>query len=60
MRAHARSGDQIAVSTYLGKSGAFDQALLAFSRACADQNERDHQALVKAVNSGRVVAQTGL
>jgi len=60
VRAHARSGDQIAISTCLGKSCAFDHALLAFSRAYADQNERDYQALVKAVNSGRLVAQTGL
>jgi uncharacterized protein (DUF2252 family) len=59
-RAHARSGDRIAIATYLGKSDAFDQAILAFSRAYADQNERDYRALVKAVDSGRVVAQTGL
>ena len=59
-RAHARSGDRIAIAAYLGKGDAFDQALLAFSRAYADQNERDYQALVNAVDSGRVVARTGL
>jgi Uncharacterized protein conserved in bacteria (DUF2252) len=52
-RAQARSEDRIAIARYLGKSDAFDQALLAFSRAYADQNERDYQALVKAVDSGR-------
>jgi uncharacterized protein (DUF2252 family) len=59
-RAHARSGDGIAIATYLGKGDAFDKALLAFSRDYADQNDRDYQALVKAVDSGRVVAQTGV
>jgi uncharacterized protein (DUF2252 family) len=59
-RAHARSGDRIAVATYLGKTDTFDRALLAFSRDYADQNDRDYQALVKAVDSGRVVAKTGL
>jgi uncharacterized protein (DUF2252 family) len=59
-RAHARSGDRIAIATYLGKGDTFDQALLAFSRAYADQNERDYRALVKAVDSGWVVAETGL
>ena len=59
-RAHARSGDRSAIAAYLGKSDAFDRAFLAFSRACAEQNERDYQALVKAVGSGRVIAQTGM
>jgi hypothetical protein len=59
-RAHARSGDRIAIAIYLGKSDAFDRALLSFARAYAEQNERDYHALVKADESGRVVAQTGL
>jgi uncharacterized protein (DUF2252 family) len=59
-RAHARSGDRIAIASYLGNSDAFDRAIADFSSAYADQNERDYQALVEAVDSGRVVAQTGL
>lgn len=59
-RAHARSGDRIAIASYLGKSDVFDRAIADFSAAYADQNERDYQALVDAVDSGRVVAQTGL
>jgi uncharacterized protein (DUF2252 family) len=59
-RAHARSGDRIAIAAYLGSSTAFDRALLAFSRAYADQNERDYGQLAKAVASGRIAAETGL
>jgi len=59
-RAHARSGDRIAIAAYLGNGNAFDRAILDFSRAYADQNDRDYQALVNAVNSGRIAAQTGL
>jgi uncharacterized protein (DUF2252 family) len=59
-RAHARSGDQIAISSYLGGSDAFDRALADFSAAYADQNERDYEALVKAEKSGRITAQRGL
>jgi uncharacterized protein (DUF2252 family) len=58
-RAHARSGDRIAVAAYLGGGGTFDRAMLEFSKAYADQNERDYQALVAAVESGRIAAQTG-
>jgi hypothetical protein len=47
-RAHARSGDRIAIASYLGRNDAFDQALGRFAEAYADQNERDHQALVEA------------
>jgi uncharacterized protein (DUF2252 family) len=54
--AHARSGDRIAVSAYLGKGDAFDQALSVFAHAYADQNERDHEALREAVQSGRIAA----
>ncbi len=59
-RAHARSGDRIAISSYLGAGSGFDRAILRFSRAYADQNERDYRALVDAVKSGRITAQTGL
>jgi uncharacterized protein (DUF2252 family) len=57
-RAHARTGDRIAIASYLGQGGVFDQALVEFSEAYADQNERDYQALVQAVESGRVQAES--
>jgi uncharacterized protein (DUF2252 family) len=57
-RAHARSGDRIAIAAYLGQSAVFDQAIAEFAAAYADQNERDHQALAAAVASGRVTAST--
>jgi uncharacterized protein (DUF2252 family) len=53
---HARSGDSGAISGYLGKSDAFDQALAAFSVAYADQNEKDHAALKRAIRDGKVKA----
>jgi uncharacterized protein (DUF2252 family) len=59
-RAHARTGDRVALASYLGNGPAFDRALLEFSKAYADQNERDYQRLVDAVNSGEITAQTGL
>jgi uncharacterized protein (DUF2252 family) len=59
-RAHARSGDSIAIAAYLGKGAVFDQAIGEFSERCADQNERDHQALAEAVKTGRVTATTGI
>jgi thiamine monophosphate kinase len=59
-RAHARPGDRIAIASYLGNSDVFDRAIADFSSAYADQNERDYEALAQAVDSGRVVAQTGL
>jgi hypothetical protein len=59
-RAHARTGDRIAIAAYLGNGDAFDRAILEFSKAYADQNERDYQLLADAVKSGRIVAQTGL
>jgi uncharacterized protein (DUF2252 family) len=59
-RAHARSGDRIAIAAYLGKGPSFDHAIVEFSHAYAEQNERDYQALVAAVNSGKIVAETGL
>lgn len=57
-RAHARSGDAVMLGSYLGKGDAFPDALTEFSVDYANQNERDHQALVEAVRSGRVVAQS--
>jgi uncharacterized protein (DUF2252 family) len=59
-RAHARSGDRIAIASYLGGGTAFDRAILEFSKTYADQNERDYQRLCDAVKSGRIVAQTGV
>lgn len=59
-RAHARSGDRIAIGSYLGKGDEFDRAIVAFSNAYADQNERDYAQLVEAVHGGRIEAQTGL
>jgi uncharacterized protein (DUF2252 family) len=59
-RAHARSGDRIAIAAYLGASDTFDQAIASFATAYADQNEKDHQALVAAVASGRITAESDL
>jgi len=59
-RAHARSGDRIAIAAYLGAGSGFDKALTVFAEAYADQNERDHQALAAAVRCGRVVVRTGI
>jgi len=56
-RAHARSGDRIAIAAYLGKSSVFDQAVGDFAADYADQNDRDHASLAAAVESGRVEAQ---
>jgi uncharacterized protein (DUF2252 family) len=57
-RAHARWGDRIAIASYLGKGDVFDRAIADFSTAYADQNERDFDAFVNAVKSGRLIAQT--
>ncbi len=59
-RAHARSGDRVAIAAYLGKGRAFAKAIASFARAYADLSERDHDALVQAVRSGRVAAETGV
>ncbi|MGO9956909.1 MAG: DUF2252 domain-containing protein [Solirubrobacteraceae bacterium] len=59
-RAHARSGDRIAIAAYLGNGSTFDRAILDFSNAYAEQNERDYRRLTKAVSTGQIVAQTGL
>ena len=59
-RAHARSGDPIAISSYLGKSDAFDRAIVDFSERYADQNERDYDAFTDAVRTGRLEAIEGV
>ena len=59
-RAHARSGDRIAIAAYLGGSDVFDKAIAKFAAAYADQNERDYESLVDAVKSGRITAEPGL
>jgi len=59
-RAHARSGDGIAIAAYLGKSDVFDRAIARFATAYADQNERDYGALRAAVANGRIAAEEGL
>ena len=59
-RAHARSGDRIAIASYLGNGDVFDKAIAQFAVAYADQNEKDHDALVDAVKSGRIMAEQGV
>ena len=59
-RAHARSGDPVAVAAYLGESDAFDKSITDFSERYADQNEQDYQAFTKAVRSGRLEAAEGV
>jgi uncharacterized protein (DUF2252 family) len=59
-KAHARSGDAIAIASYLGRGDSFDRALASFAEIYADQNERDYNALREAVASGRLTAETGL
>ncbi len=59
-RAHARSGDRIAIASYLGKGPVFDQAIVEFSAEYAEQNERDYELLQAAVKKGTIKAETGL
>jgi uncharacterized protein (DUF2252 family) len=59
-RAHARSGDRIAIAAYLGNGDSFDRAILEFSRAYADQNKRDYQQLAAAAKSRRITALEGV
>ena len=59
-RAHARSGDSVAIASYVGTSTTLDEALATYATAYADQNLLDHQALVEAIASGRVNAQEGI
>ncbi len=57
-RGHAKAGDPAPISGYLGSGDAFDRAIAAFARRYADQTERDHAAMLKAIRAGRLVAQT--
>ena len=59
-RAHARSGDRIAIAAYLGSGDAFDRAMATFAETYADQNDRDYHALQEAVASGRIAAEMGV
>jgi uncharacterized protein (DUF2252 family) len=59
-RAHARSGDPIAIAAYLGQDDQFDRSIVAFSERYADQNERDYQAFTTAIRSGRLEAVEGV
>ena len=59
-RAHARSGDGIAISSYLGSSNTFDRSLATFAESYADQNERDFKMLTDAVAAGTIKAETGV
>jgi uncharacterized protein (DUF2252 family) len=59
-RAHARSGDRLAIAAYMGAGSKFDRAIARFSVAYADQNELDHQRLVDAVAAGEVIALSGV
>lgn len=56
-RTHARSGDRIAIAAYLGGGDTFDRAVTTFAESYADQNERDHQALLDAVKSGKITTE---
>jgi uncharacterized protein (DUF2252 family) len=59
-RAHARSGDRIAIATYLGSGTPFDRAILEFSAAYAEQNDRDYASLAAAAKAGEIEVETGL
>ena len=59
-RAHARTGDRIAIGAYLGDGAHFDEAVAAFAEAYADQNERDFRALAEAAAAKRIVALSGV
>ena len=59
-RAHARSGDRIAIAAYLGNGDSFDRAILEFSKAYAEQNQSDYQQIAAAAKAGRITVETGL
>jgi uncharacterized protein (DUF2252 family) len=59
-RAHARSGDRVAIAAYLGSGKAFDRAIATFAETYADQNERDYAALEEAARDGRIAAERGI
>src|SRR5450631_3241353 len=59
-RAHARSGDRVAIAAYLGSTDGFDNAIADFAETCAEQNVRDHADLTRAAEIGRVIAEAGI
>jgi predicted alpha/beta hydrolase len=59
-RAHARSGDPIAIASYLGEGDQFDRAITDFAGRYADQNERDYRAFLEAIRSGKLQALQGV
>ncbi len=59
-RAHARSGDPVAIASYLGNGPTFDRSIADFAEVYADQNERDYEALRQAAATGRITAESGL
>jgi hypothetical protein len=59
-RGHARSGDSVAIASYLGNGDTFDRAIADFAFTYADQNEADHQALVDAITAGTITAEMGV
>ena len=59
-RAHARSGDGIAIASYLGNGDTFDRAMAAFAESYADQNERDYELLIKAADDGKITIEKGV
>jgi hypothetical protein len=59
-RAHARSSDPAAIAGYLGKKDTFDEAVADFAERYADQNERDYERLIDAIDAGRIEAQKGI
>jgi uncharacterized protein (DUF2252 family) len=59
-RAHARSGDGVAIASYLGSNDTFDRSIAVFAESYADQNERDYAALSEAVKAGQIKAETGV
>jgi uncharacterized protein (DUF2252 family) len=59
-RAHARSGDRVAIASYLGRGPTFERALAEFAETYADQNERDYEALRHAASTGRITVESGL
>jgi hypothetical protein len=59
-RAHARSGDPVALAAYMGKKSRFDESITDFAERYADQNERDHAAFAAAIRSGRLAVLEGV
>lgn len=58
-RAHARSGDPVAIAGYLGNNDTLDKAMFDFATAYADQNKRDFEAFTEAISSGKLEAREG-